>query len=297
MAELLKTQAPSTRADVAAADAAAAAGCTIQLLHDLDELAATAEVFSQVWARGDGDQILPLEMIRALTHAGNYAAGAWVDGRLVGAIVGFFGEHDGVRNLHSHIMGLLPAARGRGIGYALKQHQRAWALARGLADVTWTFDPLVRANAHLNLTKLGGVAATYLTDFYGTMTDALNAGADSDRLLVTWELDSPRARAASDGHAPVWDHRELLDTGARVLLREDTEGRPAVTPRSTADRLLCQVPGDIIEVRAGHPEVARQWRFAVRDTLGAALVDGYRATGFTRDGWYVLERPATKDLT
>lgn len=289
MAELLQTQVPSTRADVAAANAAAAAGCTIRPLHDLDELAATADVFSQVWTRQDGEQILPLEMVRALTHAGNYAAGAYLEGRLVGAVVGFFGEHDGVRNLHSHIMGLLPAARGRGIGYALKQHQRAWAIARGLADVTWTFDPLVRANAHLNLTKLGGVAATYLPDFYGTMTDALNAGADSDRLLVTWELDSARARAASDGQVPRWDRRELVEAGAHVLLAEDADGRPT-TSSGGEGRLLCQVPEDIIALRTARPEVARDWRFAVRDTLGAVLDDGHVATGFTRDGWYVLER-------
>lgn len=305
MAELLQSQAPSPRSDTVAADvaepaladaaertahrAADRAGCTIRSLHDLTELAATAAVFSEIWSRADGEQILPLELLRALTHAGNYAAGAHVDGRLVGAIVGFFGEHDGDRTLHSHIMGLLPAARGHGIGNALKQHQRAWALAHGITEVTWTFDPLVRANAHLNIAKLGGVAGTYLPDFYGPMTDALNAGAGSDRLLVTWRLDTARTQAASEGRAPRWDHRDLVEAGAEVVLAEDTDGRPTAAS-GRADRLLCQVPADIIGLRSSRPDVARDWRTAVRDALGGALDGDHLATGFTRDGFYVMER-------
>lgn len=289
MAELLNREATATQAERAAHRAASSAGCTIEPLHELEQLARAARVFSRVWARDGGEQILPREIVRALTHAGNYAAGAHLDGELVGAIVGFFGRHDGVHNLHSHIMGLLPGTRGRGIGYALKQHQRAWALEHGITEVTWTFDPLVRVNAYLNLTKLGGVAGTYLPDFYGTMTDELNAGGESDRLLVTWTLDSPRAHVASEGRAPAWDHRDLAEGGAAIVLQTDREGRP--TPRTgDADRLLCQLPEDIFALRRERPKLARDWRHAVRDTLGGAILDGWEATAVTRGGWYVLER-------
>src|SRR6266542_3171738 len=103
----------------------------------------------------------------------NYVAGAMRDRRMVGASVGFLHPAGGVFGLHSHITGVRAAARGRGAGFALKQHQRAWALARDLPVVTWTFDPLVRRNAFLNLVKLGAEVVEYLPDFYGPMGDGI----------------------------------------------------------------------------------------------------------------------------
>ncbi|HSK24582.1 MAG TPA: GNAT family N-acetyltransferase [Egicoccus sp.] len=285
MTELLDPQV--TVAAAVARHAAAVAGCDVEELHQLADLAAVTRIFAGVWTRSGGEQILPLEALRALTHAGNYAAGAFVSGELVGAIVGFRGERDGVLDLHSHIMGLVPAARGRGIGYALKQHQRAWALERDLSVVTWTFDPLVRANAYLNLTKLGAVADTYLTDFYGPMTDRLNAGAETDRLLVTWRLRSRRAVLASGSPDHARDEQEA--PLADVLLDADDAGRPRLRTAG-AGRLRCHVPEDIIALRRTQPAVARDWRLALRDTLGAAVGQGYVVTGMTRDGWYLLER-------
>jgi hypothetical protein len=50
-----------------------------------------------------------------------------------------------------------------------------------------------------------------------------------------------------------------------------------------------QIPADIVTLRNTDPEMARRWRFAVRDTLGAALSTA-RVDGITRDGWYVVRR-------
>ena len=62
---------------------------------------------------------------------------------LVGACVGFH-EEPPLQTLHSHIAGVI---RGpwRNVGFALKLHQRAWALRRGIAEIAWTYDPLVPA--------------------------------------------------------------------------------------------------------------------------------------------------------
>ena len=51
----------------------------------------------------------------------------------------------------------------------------AWALERGLSEVTWTFDPLVRRNAWFNIEVLGGHITEYVPNFYGTMSDSINA--------------------------------------------------------------------------------------------------------------------------
>ena len=105
-------------------------------------------LFDGIWRFRPGRAPITVEMMRALSHAGNYVAGAFEGDRLAGGSVGSSAGHP----LHSHVTG---AAIGRGIGFALKLHQRAWALARELERITWTYDPLVRRNAHFNLAKLG----------------------------------------------------------------------------------------------------------------------------------------------
>jgi predicted GNAT superfamily acetyltransferase len=159
----------------------------------------------------------------------------------------------GGSSLHSHITGVAPGAQGRGVGRALKQHQREWARAHGLATITWTFDPLVRRNAWFNLVRLGAVGIEYLPDFYGSMSDAVNAGDLSDRLLVRWDVtDRPRA----------------------VGRQDDTR---------------CQVPEDIEALRRTDPAAAKEWRLAVRDALLSAMGAGAVVVGITSDGHYRLE--------
>jgi hypothetical protein len=44
-------------------------------------------------------------------------------------------------------------------------------------------------------------------------------------------------------------------------------------------------------MRAKQPGLAREWRLALRQTMGRAMQSGYEATAMTTDGWYVMERP------
>jgi predicted GNAT superfamily acetyltransferase len=78
-----------------------------------------------------------------------------------------------------------------------------------------------------------------------------------------------------------------------VVLHADDDGRPVVD-KSDADVLRVWVPEDAVALRRDDPAVALAWRASLRDTLGAAVGDGYVATGMTRDGWYTLERGAVR---
>lgn len=266
----------------AAAAAARAAGCTVRSLTALRDLEASISVFRGVWGRSS--DIVPVETLRALSHAGNHAAGAFVDGELTGAVVGFLGMKDGTVTLHSHVMGLLPGRRSRGMGFALKQHQRAWALERGMDTITWTFDPLVRQNAYFNLCKLGAEATDYHVDFYGVLDDDINAGELTDRLLVTWDLRSDRAVAASRREPMA---RSNGSEPLPVMLEADEHERP-VARSISGERARVLIPADIVELRSRDPKLAHEWRLAVRDTLGVAVQDGMRATVGGRDGEYEL---------
>ncbi|OZB80703.1 MAG: GNAT family N-acetyltransferase, partial [Microbacterium sp. 13-71-7] len=152
-------------ADRAAAAAEAASRVGIRLLDDVRELAAVRALYEGIWDTGATNPPVTADMLRALVQAGNYVAGAFDDAtegqELVGACFGFFGP-PAARTLHSHIAGTIPRARGRHLGFALKLHQRAWALHRDVDTITWTYDPLIRRNAHFNLGKLAASVGTYL---------------------------------------------------------------------------------------------------------------------------------------
>jgi predicted GNAT superfamily acetyltransferase len=284
----------SERATRAAQAAAKRAGVDVVEVGEVDVLRAVSELFATVWSTPDNPP-LRADLLRALSHAGNYVAGAFSGRRLVGASAGFFDRRGGGLGLHSHVTAVLPDALGRSVGFALKQHQRAWALARGVEVVAWTFDPLVRRNAYFNLTKLGAEVAAYHADFYGLLADGVNAGDLTDRCEVAWRLASPRAVEAAEGHPSEPDVDDLLAGGAVVVLAEDAEGRPVPGDRA-ADVLLCQVPADIVALRASDPALARDWRLALRECLGEALGAGWKATGMTRSGWYVLNRAASEGV-
>lgn len=268
-------------ADAARRDAqtaASAAGVEIREMTLIYELEAVSVLLSQVWNRTASGRIVPTDLLKALSKSRNYIAGCFLDGRLVGATVSFFAL-PAMNTLHSHITGVIDRQLVPGAGYALKLHQRAWALAHDVETVTWTFDPLVRRNAHFNFTKLGVRAAEYLPNFYGAMQDDLNTG-DSDRLLVAWEMDAEAGAAeAVDGPAP------------EPALTIADDGRPRVVPCSGPRRLLA-VPPDIEQIRIESPQLAQEWRLALRDTLGTALAAGGRVAGFLQHEGYVIEAGA-----
>jgi predicted GNAT superfamily acetyltransferase len=283
-------------AAIAAAAAAAAAGVRVEELADLADLEAACRLFEEIWRPSPSNPPLTLELMRALTKAGNYAAGAYDGSRLVGACAGFFGppsEH----SMHSHIAGVSTAAGGRSVGYAMKVHQRAWALQRQVTEIAWTFDPLVRRNAYFNLVKLGARPAEYLPNFYGGMHDSINAGTESDRLLVRWDLRSPEVAAACAGRFSPASAAAERSHGASAVLSARSDGWPVSRTHgacSPASVLLVAVPADIEGLRASDPACAAAWRGAVRDALDPLLACGGMVTGFDKAGWYVVEVPDTQ---
>jgi predicted GNAT superfamily acetyltransferase len=183
--------------------------------------------------------------------------------------------------------------RKRNVGYALKLHQRAWALERGIREIRWTYDPLVRRNAHFNLNKLGAEAAEYLPNFYGPIDDAINRSDDSDRILVTWRLDSPGVATPGSGQPLPDDASAALAAGAAVALGVSAGGAPVAEAYDDRARtLLVAVPADIEALRRAEPDCAERWRTTVREVLGGLLAQGARIRGFDRTGWYVVEKAA-----
>ena len=279
--------APELDRAVQAADAAArSAGVSVRELADLADLAEMVDLLSTIWGRTANPPVT-IELLRAFTKAGNYVAGAFEGDRLVGACVGFF--HAPAEDaLHSHIAGVASSATGRSVGFALKLHQRAWALLRGVSEIAWTFDPLVSRNAYFNLVKLAARPVEYLPNFYGPMSDTINgADDDSDRLLVRWRLRDPAVALAGAGGSVSASGADELAAGAVVALGVAEDGTP-VPGRLDGATSLVAVPRDVELLRASDPALAQRWRVAVREALSALVADGGRIDGFDRAGWYVV---------
>jgi predicted GNAT superfamily acetyltransferase len=287
------------RLAVAAGDAASV---VVREVRAIDELDAVHRLYNAIWRPDPQSPPMTGELLRALAKSGNYVGGAFDGDELVGACVGFFGA-PAEEAVHSHIAGVSGAARGRSIGFALKLHQRAWSMRRGVSAITWTYDPLVRRNAYFNLVKLAARPEEYLANFYGGMRDGINGDDDTDRLLVHWRLGSDPVRAACAGRTEPADAAAERARGALVALAAGPDGGPQAGPARAAGggggasgprTLLVAVPPDIEGMRLAEPGRAKDWRTALREVMGAAMADGARVTGFDRAGWYVLQHAGAR---
>ena len=233
-----------------------------------------ATFFKTIWT--DGDEVVPFDLVLAVVHVGGYAALAKQDGTVVGASFGFLGNFAAHQVLHSHVT----ASSVPGVGYELKQHQFNWAKEREIAGITWTFDPLVRRNCVFNFQKLGAMAIEYQPNFYGTMTDTINAGDDSDRLFAYW---------------PVQDQISDAPTKTSSIALKNDAGKPKAMSVDLDKAFWVELPEDIESLRKSDIDLARQWRRAVREVLQPALDDGWFIAAVNDDRTAILVEPGTSD--
>ena len=225
-------------------------------LKDINRQKFARNIFDEVWQLNAGTEITS-NLLQATVHSGAYLSGAFIDNFCIGAAFAFPATTGGL-HLHSHMTAVLEDYRNQGVGYALKIDQWDWAKKNNYPEISWTFDPLVSRNAKLNLIKLGVDISSYHPNFYGDMPDALNAGDESDRLMVTWKVI---------GESPV--KRELISA-----------------PKPTD--ILIQIPADIVAIRSRDKEENLRWRRKVREQFLHAFEKGGQVVGFSANSEYVV---------
>jgi predicted GNAT superfamily acetyltransferase len=92
----------------------------------------------------------------------------------------------------------------------------------------------------LNFDKLGATAVEYLPNFYGTMTDSINVGDESDRLFVFWDVSGSKEE-----------------------------------PKATNESVVVELPADIESLRKTDLAAALAWRRQTRETLQPLLNQGW----------------------
>jgi predicted GNAT superfamily acetyltransferase len=283
----------------------------IRDLKSIDDLTQLKAVEKEVWGMADNDT-LPLTLAIACKAAGNIFIGAFDKDKkdrgtekLVGFAFGFLGREHGQTTIHSHMLAVLDEYRHLDVGKALKQAQRERAMAMGIHEMTWTYDPLQSRNAHFNFSKLGVVSDTYRVDFYGPETSSMLHQNGTDRLWVRWLLNSRRVRDRLAGKNQRVENLDALKLLA-PLVRFDPNGKPARADLSASlarQRVSIEIPGDILEIERADMPLAREWREATRWAFRESLKTGFVVADFCRSirghqgpGAYLLQKTTVSEL-
>lgn len=295
----------------------------VRILESSEELAAVEDLQRLVWPGNETD-IVPVHLLLAAVHNGGLVIGAYdavssssagskaeeqptpmsdrvipTHTTLVGFAFGFPGLYatpDGPRLKHcSHMLGVHPDYRDQGIGFTLKRAQWQMVRHQGLDRITWTYDPLLSRNAHLNIARLGGVCNLYIREAYGQMRDQLNIGLPSDRFQVDWWVNSQRVyRRLSRKPRLRLDLAHFLAAETAILnathIKEDEFPHP---PEGAAWNslevegahhqpalILVEIPADFHSLKTIHPALALEWRLHTRTIFESAFERGYLVTDF-----------------
>ncbi len=227
------------------------------------EFSAAVRLQQEIWGFEE-IELLPVRLFVVATKIGGQVFGAYDGDLLVGFCLAIPGlKPGGVYYLHSHMLGVRPEYRNAGVGRMLKLKQREDALARSVALIEWTFDPLEIKNAYFNMERLGAIVRRYVLNQYGTTSSRLHGGLPTDRCTAEWWLGSPRVVA-------------ILANGKHE--REATE-------------VGISVPADIANLRENEPKRAREIQLRISEEFRAAFASNLAVIGFERTeaaGTYLL---------
>jgi predicted GNAT superfamily acetyltransferase len=271
-------------------------------IKSTSELRSVEALQKEVWGCDDLD-VVPLTMLVASREVGATLIGAYDGESLVGFVYGFPGYEQGHLVHHSHMLAVKPAYRNHKLGFTLKLAQRERVLAQGVKRITWTFDPLQSLNAHLNFGKLGVISDTYKINFYGETTSSFLHQIGTDRLWVTWLIESQRARerlkSDTDKNKP-----PLESENATALVQVSSGWEPRKNTDAEVfgkNHLSLEIPLNINDLQRERPRLAGEWRKATRWAFTEALNSDYLVEDFykaTRNnqavGVYLLTLQKTK---
>lgn len=269
-------------------------------LRSHDDFRRVIELERLVWGYTDGEDIVPVPLLVITVKRGGILIGAFDDREvMVGFVYSLPGvTPDGHRTQWSHMLGVMDAHRGTGVGRQLKLAQRRKALELGVDLVEWTYDPLQAINAHLNVRRLGVIVSTYEENIYGESSSPLHHGTPTDRFVAEWRLRDPHVERCI--HEPdasrAGPERFAAATRVNRTRTRDRWLECAQIDRAVdAPVLAVEIPAGFSEMQLEAPALASEWRSATRALFVGYLSRGYRVVDFQLDrpgrrGTYLLER-------
>jgi chorismate synthase len=275
---------------------------SIQPLKDWDDLQAVVDLQRVYWGH-DLESVIPRHMLFSIATHGGHVLAALDESRLIGVLVGFLGTTEAtgrpaMANLQlvSKRMVVLPEYRGQGVGYKLKLAQRDIAIQQGVRLITWTFDPLLATNAHLNIRKLGAVCHEYRENYYGVGKEGgLATLGSSDRLFVEWWVTNRRVEERLNGNRGDLQLKHYLDANTPIInpTSAETNGTPwpsekMITPEGLT--ALVEIPLDYPAIVQRDQALAQAWRTHTRQMFQSLLTKGFVVTDFVRESFEGRDR-------
>lgn len=283
----------------------------IRLLRALSDMEAAVDLQRSYWGSRP-EAVVPGHMLFTIAQHGGHVLAAFerAGGQPVAILVGMPGLSCGAGGascpyLLSKRMVVRADWRQRGLARRLKLAQRERALSQGIRLVRWTFDPLLAANAWLNLHRLGARATGYCEDYFGPAGAGGLADVGSpDRLQVDWQLDSERVRALAAGENPGADSESLLNSDGAALIRAEFDDRGLPRPGGLAapppeGPALLELPLDFPALLRRDAGLAQEWRLQLRAALKATFAAGHvlqdcvRGTLDGRERLFYVSAPVT----
>jgi len=275
---------------------------TICPLETYGEMEQAEQLQGLVWPGSDID-VTPAHVLITAAHNGGLVLGAWYGDGLIGLLFGFVGLYHDAAGTHpkqcSHLLGVHPNHRNLGVGFSLKRTQCQMVRQQGLELITWTYDPLLGANAHLNIARLGAVCQTYLREAYGQMRDGLNQGLASDRFQVDWWINSKRVEGRLGQEPGPGQHKHPIPALYDVapMPRSGRIRPPGHFTLPGEERVLAEIPADFLQLKGADFELACAWRAFTREMFEGCFKAGYRVEDLISDRsggqprcFYVLAR-------
>jgi len=261
---------------------------TYRILTENPDLEAASALETVIWG-WEAQFSSPTNVMRVTALKGGLTLCAYDGDAMIGMSWAFPVRTEGKWVLWSHVAGVIPDYRGRGIGAGIKVAQRDWALTNDYDQIRWTFDPMQAGNANFNLRVLGATAYKISENMYGIYDDALNPGLPTDRFEAVWTLNDPRVARIAAGEIP-----PVADMPTVTLLEYADDGLKRRTLIGVSPARL-EIPAQFLRLGRENPHLARAWQTALRETLTEAFGAGFAVVDFIRDGgryWYVLtEKP------
>jgi predicted GNAT superfamily acetyltransferase len=249
----------------------------VRRLKDPEEYRMVTETEVSVWGVMDYTSVVAHHVLIAADRRGGLVLGAFEKdtGRMVGFVFGFPAiSPDGKLYHYSHMTGVVPEYRYKGLGYILKLMQREYVLKQGLDLIAWTYDPLQSPNARFNIGKLGVIVRKFYINYYGELRDSINIGMPTDRFEAEWWIKSKLVEDKLKGllRPPTLD--TLVKLGGEVVTNvEFSNNLPVLTNYNldiNSKLVLIEIPEDLSKLRSDN-NLLLKWRLGLREVFNRYL--------------------------
>jgi len=256
----------------------------IRPITSIEECRQVAALERQVWGYTDAEDVVPPPVLIVSVKRGGILLGAFDEtNAMKGFVYSLPAIKDGRLTQWSHMLGVVPEARGTGLGLRLKLAQRQQAIQLGADLIEWTYDPLQALNAHMNFARLGVVASEYQENIYGDSSSPLHAGTPTDRFIAEWHLTKPHVeRRISQPGQPLMRDSSIASAPVVNPVRPGSKWLHPGSSNLSLDarRVLVEIPTGFSEMLLQDAGLAREWRLHTRELFQTYFRRAYRAVDF-----------------